>query len=43
MNQNQRYEVLMHFPGYEGSLCRIHRGEYAANRLDRDLRTSVFF
>ena len=32
MNQNQRYEVLMHFPGYEGSPCGIHRGEYAANR-----------
>ena len=32
MNQNQRYEVLMHFPGYECA-CGIHRGEYAAKLL----------
>ena len=30
MNQNQRYEVLMHFPGYEGSPCGSPRVEYAA-------------
>ena len=30
MNQNQRYEVLMHFPGYECA-CGIPRGESAAN------------
>ena len=37
MNQNQRYEVLMHFPGYEGSPCGIHRVEYAANRTTTNL------
>jgi len=31
MNQNQRYEVLMHFPGYEDA-CGIPRVESAANR-----------
>ncbi len=38
MNQNQRYEVLMHFPGYEGSPCGIPRVEYAANRTTTNFR-----
>ena len=36
MNQNQRYECRMAFPGYEGSPYGIPRGEYAANQDFRD-------
>ena len=39
MNQNQRYEVLMHFPGYEGSPCGIHRDEYATNGFVSKIRS----
>ena len=41
MNQNQRYEVLMHFPGYEGSPCGSPRVEYAAESHDYKLRDRV--
>ncbi len=40
MNQNQRYEVLMHFPGYEGSPYGIPRGEYAAKLRDDEPKTA---